>query len=276
MGVQTQRIDNANIFDIISELRAGHRVIVSVDANELWVKNEPSLCKRLCGELANRIEDKIDDLMGVQGANHALIVAGVNVNPSDPSDMKVVLIDSGSGDVCIEYKFKDFKKAWDDSNHHMVVTTQPAPYQYNYHTRQMEPSNFQSDFMPSIVNLPAGFHNQFELPETYFEEYGDMTPEYSENHVIPFWENWDHVALTEDEHMAAACANYSQEDDSYVSEESQEDDIIAYENQEDSVGVSLEEDSTTHYSNDEDDMFDSNSDQLENDNPADFDDESDF
>lgn len=277
MGVETQRFDNANIFDIISELRAGHRVIVSVDANELWVKNEPSLYKRLFGEVANRIEDKIDDLMGVQGANHALIVAGVNVNPSNPSDIKVVLIDSGSGDVCIEYKFADFKKAWDDSNHHMVVTTQAAPFQYNYHTHQMEPSNFQSDFMPSMVNLPAGLHNQFELPESYFDKYGEMTPEYSWNHVTPFWENWDNVSQNVGEHMVAACAGYSQEDDdSSISEESLEEDYIAYKNEEDSVGLSLEENSATLSYNDEDDTFDMDSDQLENDNPSDFDDDSDY
>lgn len=180
MGIETQRYDNATIFDIISELRVGHRVIVSVDANELWIKNEPKLYKRLFGEISNRVSDKIDDMLGVQGANHALIVAGVNVNPSDPSDMRVVLIDSGSGDVCIEYKFSAFKKAWDDSHCHMVTTTIPAPFQYNYETHQMEPSNFNTEYMSSMVEMPVGLHNQFLLSESYFEEYGDSEPAYDE------------------------------------------------------------------------------------------------
>lgn len=181
VGIETKRYDDASIFDIISELRAGHRVIVSVDANELWVKNEPKLYKRIFGELSNRLNDKLDNINGVQGANHALIVAGVNVNPVNPSDMRVVLIDSGSGDVCIEYSFKDFKKAWDDSHCHMVTTTEPAPYQYNYHTHQMEPSNFSTDFIPATVSLPDGLDNEFHLPEKYYAVNADYTPRYNGN-----------------------------------------------------------------------------------------------
>lgn len=178
VGIETKRYDDASIFDIISELRAGHRVIVSVDADELWVKNEPNLFKRLFGELNNKINDKLDELSGVQGANHALIVGGVNVNPDNPSDIKVVLIDSGSGDVCIEYSFKDFKKAWDDSHHHMVTTTEPAPFQYNYHTHEMEPSNFNTDFIPSMVTMPTGLQNEFHLPAEYYSKYEDYSPMY--------------------------------------------------------------------------------------------------
>ncbi len=275
IGVETKRYDNANIYDIISELRAGHRVIVSVDANELWIKNEPSLYRRIFGEVSNKIEDKLDDLTGIQGANHALIVAGVNVNPKDPSDMKVVLIDSGSGDVCIEYEFSAFQKAWNDSHCHMVTTTQAAPFQYNYVTHQMEPSNFQSDFMPSLVNLPAGLHNQFELPSIYFEEYGDTIPEYSWNHVAPFWENWNNEVHAEREHLATLSANSpNEEDDSYSSEETVEEDGTLYENVDDPVGSSSEEDSITHTDNEEEDTYDSNSSNTENDSPSDFDDES--
>jgi len=275
MGVETKRYDNATIYDIISELRAGHRVIVSVDANELWIKNEPSLYKRIFGEVSNRVVDKLDNLSGIQGANHALIVAGVNVNPKDPSDMKVILIDSGSGDVCIEYKFSAFQKAWDDSHCHMVTTTQPAPFQYNYRTHQMEPSNFKSDFMPSMVNLPAGLHNQFELPDTYFEKYGDLTPEYSWNHIAPFWENWENEDHAEREHLVASSVNSShEEDDSYSSEETEEDGT-SYEN-DGSVGSSSEEDSTTHSCNEEDDLYDSDSDHMDNDSSSEFDDDSDF
>lgn len=277
VGITTQRFDNASIYDIIAELRAGHRVIVSVDANELWVKNEPNLFKRLFVELNNKVNDKLDELTGVQGANHALIVAGVNVNPDNPSDMRVVLIDSGSGDVCIEYSFKDFKKAWDDSNHHMVTTTEPAPFQYNYITHEMEPSNFQSDFMPSMVNLPAGLHNQFELPDTYFDKYGNLEPEYSWNHVVPFLEKWDEENHAQREHLVASSTNSShEEDDSHTSDELSEGNYTSYENDDDSVDSSSEEDTSSHSYNDEDDTYEPESDQMDNGNPSDFDDESDF
>lgn len=222
LGVETRRYDNATIFDIISELRAGHRIIVSVDANELWVKNEPNLYKRLFGEITNKIEDKIDNLAGRQGANHALIVAGVNVDPKDPSDMRVVLIDSGSGDVCIEYKFSAFQNAWDDSHCHMITTTQAAPFQYNYETHRIEPSNFQTDFMPSMVALPAGLHNQFELPSNYFDVYGDITPHYNEwEHITPLWENWSDEE-SHDHQMVAKCAAEAWDDDAYSSDEEDE------------------------------------------------------
>ena len=175
-GIPTMRTENATIYDIIAELRAGHRVIVSVDAEELWVKQEPTLYKRLFGEFKNGVQDAVDKLNGVQGANHALIVAGVTVNPKDTSDMRVTLIDSGSGDVCIEYSFKDFQNALEDSNCYMVSTTIPAPYQYNYETHEMEPSSFNTSYYPSMAALPVGLSNEFRLDEVYYEKYADYEP----------------------------------------------------------------------------------------------------
>lgn len=180
-GIPTQRTENATIYDIISELRAGHRVIVSVDADELWIKKDPSLVNRLFGDFKNKVQDAFDTLNGVQGANHALIVAGVTVNPKDPSDIRVTLIDSGRGDACIEYKLSDFEEALEDSNHYMISTTIPAPYQYNYETREMEPSSFYTNYIPSIPKLPIGTHNEFVLDESYYVKYADYAPEY---HVI--------------------------------------------------------------------------------------------
>lgn len=171
--IPTMRTENATIYDIIAELRFGHRVIVSVDAEELWVKQEPTLYKRLFGEFKNKVQDAMDTLNGVQGANHALIVAGVTVNPKDPSDMHVTLIDSGSGDVCIEYSLKDFQNALEDSNSYMVSTTIPAPYQYNYETHEMEPSSFNTNYFPSMATLPVGISNEFRLDDSFYEKYAD-------------------------------------------------------------------------------------------------------
>ena len=179
-GIPTTRTDNATIYDIISELKAGHRVIVSVDADELWVKKEPNLFKRMIAQVNNKANDTVQNFLGMEGANHALVVAGVNVNPNNPSDIKVTLIDSGTGDVCIEYSFKDFQDAWSDGNCRMISTNIPAPFQYNYHTHQIEPSNIASTFSPSMAQMPEGLNNQFQLSEDFFSFFKDYSPEYNE------------------------------------------------------------------------------------------------
>lgn len=177
-GIPTTRTDNATIYDIISELRAGHRVIVSVDADELWVKKEPNLFKRVIAQVNNKANDTIQGFLGIEGANHALVVAGVNVNPKDPSDIKVTLIDSGTGDVCVEYSFKDFHAAWSDGHCRMISTDIPAPFQYNYITRQIEPSNIATEYSPAMATMPEGLTNQFHLTQNYFDEYKSYSPLY--------------------------------------------------------------------------------------------------
>lgn len=180
-GIPTTRTEDATIHDLISELRAGHRVIVSVDANELWIKNEPNLFKKLYGQVVNKANDTVQNFLGLEGANHALVVAGVNVNPKDPSDIKVTLIDSGTGEVCIEYDFKDFYNAWADGHCQMISTDIPAPFQYNYHTHQIEPSNIATTYSPSMAQMPEGLTNQFHISEEFFKEFKDYSPQYNEN-----------------------------------------------------------------------------------------------
>lgn len=229
-GIHTTRNDNANIYDLIAELRAGHRVIVNVDANELWVKNEKNLFKRLFGEAKNKVNDSIQGIRGVEGANHAVIVAGVNVNPSDPSDIHVTLIDSGTGDVCIEYEFKDFQKAWEDGNCRMISTDIPAPFQYNYLTHQMEPSGFNTEFKPSMAEAPTGLNNIFQISSNYIEKYEDYNPLYDEdNNHIPYETNMH------DSHNNDDVDNPNPEQHEYVNE--QVDDVVADDGHYDDTGI---------------------------------------
>lgn len=179
-GVDCTRVENANIYDIISELRDGHRVIVGVDADELWVNSESSFWKRNLLKCIN----KLNDTFGGEGANHALVVAGVDVNPDDPSDIHVTLIDSGTGEVCASYPYEQFKDAWDDANCYMVSTNEPAPYQYNHETHMMEPSGFATDFVSPINELPVGLENEFRLSESYYNKYDNYIPRYSEDEPI--------------------------------------------------------------------------------------------
>lgn len=209
-GIQTTRTEGATIYDIIAELRAGHRVIVGVDADELWIKNEPSLLLRLFGEMGNRINDAYRDLLGIQGANHALVVAGVTVNPSDPSDLHVTLIDPGTGDVCIEYSWKDFEQAWNDGNHTMISTNEPAPFQYNYETHQMEPSGFDTSYMPANAVTPAALDNTFSLSEEYYQKYEDYQSPYCEEEPLPFEGADGHDGAYEDDDDVVFVGDHSE------------------------------------------------------------------
>lgn len=265
-GIPTIRTENATIYDIIAELRAGHRVIVSVDADELWVKQEPTLYKRLFGDLKNRVKDAVDKLNGVQGANHALIVAGVTVNPKDPSDMHVTLIDSGSGDVCITYSFKDFQNALEDSNCYMVSTTIPAPYQYNYETHEMEPSSFNTNYYPSMVALPVGFSNEFRLDDSYYEKYADYESVYDVI-AVPCNDSEQEVYAGDD----IAVQHYNNTSDTDVSVALYSDDNSFGSYDDNIAGYNNEEDTNSDYNTLHGDTNDNNNDSMgaNFDNPCD-------
>lgn len=163
-GVDMHQVQGGTIYDLTNELAQGHRVIVSVDAYELWNNDT------IMGKLTNWI----NDVVGHQGGNHALIVAGVEVNPSNPNDVKVVLTDPGAGDLRIEYPFDQFMDAWQDSNCFMAATDQAAPYQYDAATGMEVPSNFVAEhhfnqfvvdnsyqLNPDMINVPVGYQPSF-------------------------------------------------------------------------------------------------------------------
>lgn len=131
-GVGMHQVDGSTIYDLTNELAQGHRVIVSVDADELWYNDTAS------GKINNWISDAIRH----QGGNHALIVAGIEVNVEDPNDVKVVLTDPGAGHLRIEYPMDQFMDAWQDSNCFMAATDNAAPYQYDALSGMEVPSNF--------------------------------------------------------------------------------------------------------------------------------------
>lgn len=159
-GVGMHQTEGNSIDDLINELALGHRVIVSVDAHELWYN------KTMGEKMLNWLKDAI----GLQGGNHALIVAGVEVDLTHPEDSKVILTDPGSGHLRIEYPMEQFKDAWGDSNCFMAATNNPAPYQYDAATGKEVPSNFAvqqyiNDFVannsyqlsPDRINIPDGY-----------------------------------------------------------------------------------------------------------------------
>lgn len=109
-GVGMTRYDHANVYNLVSELSAGKRIIVGVDSGELW---NPG------------ISEQMEDSILGERPDHALIVAGVDT--SDPNNVKVVLTDPGTGHIAKEYPLEKFMDAWKDSGFMMVSTNSPAP-----------------------------------------------------------------------------------------------------------------------------------------------------
>ena len=176
-GVGMHQVIGCNMFDLTNELAQGHRVIVGVDANELWYNDS----------ITDKLKNWFDDITGNQGGNHALIVAGVEVNPNNPSDVKVVLTDPGSGDLRIEYPMKQFMDAWKDTNCFMAATDAPAPYQYDPISGMEIPSNFVVEqqfnqfvaensyqLSPDMINIPQEYQPAYS---EHLDVVGDDTYE---------------------------------------------------------------------------------------------------
>lgn len=101
-GIDNEMSFHNDINDIRQCLENGGKVIVSVDADEIWY-----------GET--------DELFApVDGANHALQVIGID--DSDPNNPMVILNDSGNPDGCGEMVPLDvFLDAWDDGDCQMIA-----------------------------------------------------------------------------------------------------------------------------------------------------------
>lgn len=173
-GVGVRQDVNCTVYDLVNELAQGHRVIVGVDANELWADRD--------GKHFVQAKEFFKDLFKEE-ANHALIVAGVKVNPNDPEDVKVVLTDPGTGDLRIEYTLDQFMDAWEDSNCFMTTTTTPAPYQYDELRGCMVPSNFAVEQFVDANSLPL--QADVRVPDDYLAS----NAYYSEGHLNSVGQN---------------------------------------------------------------------------------------
>ncbi len=163
-GVNMHQVEGTSFYELTNELAQGHRVIVSVDANELWYNES----------FSDKLRNWFDDTFKAQGGNHALVVAGVEINPQNPNDVKVVLTDPGAGHLRIEYPLDQFMNAWKDSNCFMAATDNPAPYQYDAETGMEVPSSFYvqqyvNEFVathgyqlsPDLINIPQDYQPTF-------------------------------------------------------------------------------------------------------------------
>ena len=106
-GVAVEKTEGNDFNDILEKLKTNEKIIVGVDANEIW---------------ANSSSEQLKDLFFMPEANHAVQVIGYN-NES----RTVILNDPGHPDgKGMNVNSSDFEEAWQDSNNFMVSATQPT------------------------------------------------------------------------------------------------------------------------------------------------------
>lgn len=110
-GIAVSRYEGATVFHLANELAQGHKVIVGVDSGELWGQHP--------------ILEALEDRFGIAGADHAVVVSGIDT--TDPDQVQVVVSDPGTGEAAAIYPLDQFVDAWRDSDFFMVTTQDPAP-----------------------------------------------------------------------------------------------------------------------------------------------------
>lgn len=149
-GIANHEVRDANIFDLMSELSKGHKIIVGVDSSELWGDSTTAWLK--------------DFYLG-DTPDHALIVSGIDT--TDPYNVQVLVTDPGNGDHNKAYPLDQFMDAWKDAQCFMVATDDPVP--------STSPSMVNFDYEIGHINDVAGLdYTDFQL----FYDLSDSIPIY--------------------------------------------------------------------------------------------------
>ena len=267
-GVGMHQVIGCNMFDLTNELAQGHRVIVGVDANELWYNDS----------ITDKLKNWFYDITGNQGGNHALIVAGVEVNPNNPSDVKVVLTDPGSGDLRIEYPMKQFMDAWKDTNCFMAATDAPAPYQYDPISGMEIPSNFvvEQQFNQFVAeNSYQLSPDMINIPQEYQPAYSEHLAVVGDDTYEDFKYQYDN--LLEERNLFASLHDSSQDEIETLKrtdDNNDGEDIVAEDDDEDDdEDIVTEDDDDDKDTEDDDDDKDTEGDDDDEDTEGDDDDD---
>jgi hypothetical protein len=132
-GVPVHRVEHATIHHLMNELAAGHKVIVGVDAHELWSNSD-----------SWKFFDNFLDKIGYAEANHAVVVS--HLNTDDPNNILVTILDPGTG-VPKLYHWADFAAAWAD-NHFDLLATNYSPQEFG----QLHPEIKHPDLATSVFH----------------------------------------------------------------------------------------------------------------------------
>lgn len=133
-GIAVNRYENANIFHLTNELAQGHKVIIGVDSGELWNQHP--------------ILEQLEDAFQIGGADHAVIVSGIDT--SDPNQTRVIVSDPGTGEAVASYSMDKFLDAWQDSNFFMVATQESAPS----HLPEMSHFDYDAGHLEYVNGIP--------------------------------------------------------------------------------------------------------------------------
>lgn len=173
-GVGTHTKLHANVYDLAYELAQGHKVIVGVDADELW---RPSIYNDLFGE----------------NANHAIVVTGIDT--TNPFDIRVLVTDPGTGEVARSYPLAQFIDAWQDSCCHMIATDEAPQLAYNGVICNPEMVNFDYSLghIPTIGNIPYDVFADNMVPrfDNYFDQ--QISTLHTEADFQHMFDNMDHA-----------------------------------------------------------------------------------
>lgn len=140
-GIPCTQTQGANIYDIADELARGHKVIVAVDSTEM----------RDSG-----MYESLKDIFVGDTADHALIVAGIDMN--DPNNPMVIVTDPGNGQPADPIPLDQFIDAWDDSQNFMVSTDIPTPTA----VEQFTDNGWTDMHLPEVANVDYSVFQDFQ------------------------------------------------------------------------------------------------------------------
>jgi hypothetical protein len=173
-GIPVTRFQHANIFHLSNELAQGHKVIVGVHADSLWQQHP--------------LIDALLDKLGLTGADHAVVVSGIDT--SDPTHVSVIVSDPGNGDAIARYPLEQFTSAWKGSDFFMVATQQPPPEAA--HLPEMANFDYGKGHVDHVWGMSyAAFTSLAEHPDQWSDALDEAL-----RHV-------DGAAWTHDEHHTA-------------------------------------------------------------------------
>lgn len=165
-GIPVNRYEHASIFNLASELGQGHKVIIGIDSGELWNDNP--------------VMEAIQDWFGLDKADHAVVVSGIDT--TDPANPHVLVSDPGTGEALGSYPLAQFLDAWEESNFNMVSTQEPAPS----YLPEMVNFDYDTGHIPEVAGITwEEFQTFEEQPEAWedlfknelFTSPTDETPE---------------------------------------------------------------------------------------------------
>lgn len=120
-GVDYHRVEHGTVGQVMSELHAGHRVIVGLQDHNF---GSNSALQLFFQEVADRLGFKIEP---EAGERQAIAIKGVDFH--DPHHPKILLYNPKSADgEVIPYSLEDFTKAWEGSDFSFLATdSNPQP-----------------------------------------------------------------------------------------------------------------------------------------------------